>query len=207
MSRYVISNKDKECIYSMDELMPIVAWLTEKYTSKESTSVSYNIARQLMGAVLYCIRELAVTEDLETAALNLNKKQLAKDAYEKGYELVIAKVNQTQEMYHTMLQCFHAYGNQNYYDTAVKGIEGFLKCYDVRYHPQNNIITMDYPVLLIFDQMCGVDLIYQYLNCIRLEQMFLSQLPENFIQNTLVRYHCDYEELFVNICSIVLHNI
>ena len=36
--------------FSMEELLPIVAWLTEKYTSKESTSISYERARQFMEA-------------------------------------------------------------------------------------------------------------------------------------------------------------
>ena len=37
--------------FDMEELIPIVAELTEKYTSKESTSVSYDTAKQLMNAV------------------------------------------------------------------------------------------------------------------------------------------------------------
>lgn len=37
--------------YSMEELLPVVAWLTRKYTSNESTSITYEKARQLMGAV------------------------------------------------------------------------------------------------------------------------------------------------------------
>ncbi len=43
--------------YEMEELVPIVGKLAEKYTAFESTSVSYEKAEQLMGAVLYCIHE------------------------------------------------------------------------------------------------------------------------------------------------------
>lgn len=43
--------------YKMEDLLPVVAELAEKYTSKESTSLPYEKARQLMEAVLYCIRE------------------------------------------------------------------------------------------------------------------------------------------------------
>ena len=39
----------------MEELLPVVAKLAERYTSKESSSVSYKTAEQLMGAVVYCI--------------------------------------------------------------------------------------------------------------------------------------------------------
>ena len=44
--------------FSMEELLPIVAELAEKYTSGESSSVTYERAQGLMQAVLYCINEL-----------------------------------------------------------------------------------------------------------------------------------------------------
>ena len=43
--------------YEMEDLVPIVAKLAEGYTSKESTSITYERAQQLMEAVLYSIRE------------------------------------------------------------------------------------------------------------------------------------------------------
>ena len=43
--------------YKTEEIIPIVAKLAEKYTAKESTSITYEKARQLMGAVIYCICE------------------------------------------------------------------------------------------------------------------------------------------------------
>ena len=42
---------------SIEELLPVMAHLADKYTSKESTSVSYDTAQRLMEAVLYCIHE------------------------------------------------------------------------------------------------------------------------------------------------------
>lgn len=41
--------------YTMEELVPVVGKLAEKYTAYESTSITYEKAEQLMGAVLYCI--------------------------------------------------------------------------------------------------------------------------------------------------------
>ena len=43
--------------YEMEELVPIVGRLAQKYTANESTSVTYEKAEQLMEAVLYCIHE------------------------------------------------------------------------------------------------------------------------------------------------------
>ena len=48
--------------YEIEELVPIVATLAEKYTSKESSSITYEKAQQLMEAVLYCICEAGQTE-------------------------------------------------------------------------------------------------------------------------------------------------
>lgn len=49
----------------VEEMLPIVAKLTERYTAGESTSVTYEKAEQLMGAVLYCIREAGYEEEDE----------------------------------------------------------------------------------------------------------------------------------------------
>ena len=52
LKRLIVSgmeNKKMSLLYEMEELVPLVAELSEKYTSKESTSVSYETARQLNG--------------------------------------------------------------------------------------------------------------------------------------------------------------
>lgn len=41
----------------MEELLPVAAKLTERYTAGRSMSVTYEKACQMMEAVLYCIRQ------------------------------------------------------------------------------------------------------------------------------------------------------
>lgn len=48
--------------YEIEELVPIVAELAKKYTGYESTSITYEKAEQLMGAVLYCIQEMELSD-------------------------------------------------------------------------------------------------------------------------------------------------
>ena len=43
--------------YELEELFPVVAELARKYTSGESTSITYERANHLMEAVLYCIHQ------------------------------------------------------------------------------------------------------------------------------------------------------
>ena len=53
--------------YEMEELVPIVAKLAEGFTSKESTSITYERAQQFMEAVLYCIHEGEMTGQFSLA--------------------------------------------------------------------------------------------------------------------------------------------
>lgn len=78
-------------IYEMEELVPIVGKLAEKYTSLESSSITYERAEQLMGAVLYCIHELEAYTD---NALISNKILPAQKAYEMGRTYVKEKTEE-----------------------------------------------------------------------------------------------------------------
>lgn len=43
--------------YGITDLLPLVTELSEKYNGKATTSVTYETAQQLLGAVLYCLSE------------------------------------------------------------------------------------------------------------------------------------------------------
>ncbi len=191
--------------YSMKELLPIVAQLTEKYTSKESTSITYEAARQLMDAVLYCIHEYEVTT--KDSELIVIEAVLAKDAYQLGYQRVLDKVNRTRLLFNECIVDFCAYGNENYQDTFVKGIVGFFQFYNPLLCPQDTIITMDYPTILPIASQVGIDAIETYVQFITLEQQFFGQLPQQYIYNVLYSYQKNYHKQFYNIASIVLRNI
>ena len=76
--------------FSMEELLPIVAKLAEKYTSGESSSVTYERAQGLMQAVLYCINETRQEENVLYAA-----EMSAKEVYQIGYQMVVEKAKET----------------------------------------------------------------------------------------------------------------
>ena len=102
---------------------------------------------------------------------------------------------------------FNDYGNENLRDTIGGGILGFLRYYDIKYAPQNTIITMDYPVIYQEEGLSGVDAIYEYIQAIIQEQHFLRNFSEAYIYQVLKGYNEQYEVLFENLCSIVLRNI
>ena len=74
--------------YSMEELAPVAGGLIRKYGGYENSSVTYEKAEQLMGAVIYCIREYEVGND---SRLLPEAKVSALAAYQAGYECVMHK--------------------------------------------------------------------------------------------------------------------
>lgn len=197
--------------YDIEELLILVKELTDIYTGKESTSITYEAAQSLMGAVLYCIREnersLDIHEGAETAVSHVGKFATAGEAYDRGYRLVTEKVKRANEIYSEIIREFKDYGNRAYYDTVVEGMPEFFRWYEPRLRPADHILLLDYPVLEQLHHLEGVDLIYPYLKCIRLEQKFLSRFPEDYVREVLIHYHSDYEELLINLCAIIVKKV
>lgn len=81
---------DVSSIYSMEDLIPIVGKLAEEFTAKESSSVTYERARSLMEAVIYCMAHLKTGDNSITTG-----RLPAIDAYQLGYDAVIQKVRET----------------------------------------------------------------------------------------------------------------
>lgn len=203
--------------YEMEELVPIVAELSERYTAYESTSITYEKANQLMGAVLYCIHEYERSGEEGASGSLVTGEITAREAYQSGFQLVNAKVRAMKELYHGLIRDFRYYGNIALRDT-VDAIPEFLKWYDVRYAPQDTILTLDYP-LLVDSVHCiqrepggisaherrytGIDAVYEYIKCICIEQRFLNRFPETYVTQVL----CGYEEMFENICGILLADV
>ena len=190
--------------YEMEELVPIVGKLAEKYTSHESTSITYEKAEQLMGAVLYCIHELWESSG---NAPSLNKKLSAQRAYEMGAAYVREKTGKALDLYNRILPEFCHYENKCLYDTFVKGIPEFFKWYDIQFEPQNTILTLDYPILKDISEYTGIDKIFEFIKSIGLEQKFLKLFPAGYVINILSKDNRNWQESMDNICEIVFTHV
>lgn len=189
----------------MMEALPIVAELSRKYTSGESTSVTYEIANRLMGAVLYCVNEY---EDCDTLPMGQDEVPL-RTKYDIGRIRLHQKIENCRIRYNELMTHFNAYGNHNYNDTITKAIAGFFIHYDCVFYPQNTIITCDYPTIIPVScgEQTGIDLIDRYLSYIELEQSFLRRLPYDFICDTLYRNDYDYKNQYYNISAVVFGSL
>ncbi len=197
----------KDCGYGMEELVPIVADLAKTYVSCDSTSITYEKARQLMEAVIYCIRESqgSCVEGLVEG--DSGKKQSAEQAYRLGCRILREKVEKTKEQYHRLLPAFCSYGNRCLDDTIRKGIPEFFRWYDIKYDPQNTILTLDYPVLQDLSRYTGADAVYLYIKYVSIEQKFLRRFPKTYIRETLAASSSNAGALIENLCGILWQNV
>lgn len=187
--------------YNMEELLPLITWLTDKYTSKESTSVPYETAQMLMEAVLYCMDQNR--EQYPLAAEG--RKPTVRVLYERGYDIVLQKVYTAKELHEQIMVDFEDYGCINYRETVQQGMPAFFINYEPRFQPQNHLLTMDYPLIRGNPDMSGVNLILEYLRGIGHEQQFLNCFPRSAVVNLLESIVPEYEELYLdNICQAVL---
>lgn len=188
--------------FEMEELAPIVAQLAEQYAGYESTSITYEKAEQLMAAVIYCIQEYDMANNYDISV----GKVTAKEAYKAGIRFVQEKVENLMKLYEEVMQNFCDYGNLALSDTIRKGIPAYLKRYDVKYEPQNTILTLDYPILTDLHTYSGIDRVYLYMSAIATEQKFLRRYNEAYIREVLNAYTGNYAEMLENVSSIVFMN-
>lgn len=189
--------------YSMEELLPLTAELAEKFTSKESSSVTYETAVTLMGAVMYCIHECSEGDGL---ALQ-NNSITAAEAYSAGYDRAVEKVCEAKECYHRIAENFEDYGCRNYRDTVLFGMPEFFLRYDVKFHPQDHILTLDYPAACQHEYtgLCGIDLISRYLLDLETEKIFLECFDPRAVRKLVEELEiCGTGTYMGNLCVPVL---
>lgn len=189
--------------YQMEELLPIVSELAQKYAGYESTSITYEKAQSLMEAVLFCLSEYN-----SSAKDSLVQKDISvKEQYNIGAKLLFEKVENIRKIFNEISFQFVDFGVKCLYDTVQKGIPQFLKWYDIKFCPQNMILTLDYPLLIDCSSLTGADAVYKYIRAIQTEQIFLRKFDRNYVMLVLEKYNSEYRDMIENICSIVLTNI
>lgn len=189
--------------YKMKDLIPMVSTLARQYTSKESSSVSEEKAKQFMEAVLFTMK-LTTYPDLQKENQTLKKKELsAKEVYLLGGELLLNMFQKVQTKYYTCMESFESYGVICLEEVMKKGMPAFFQFYDLTYEPQNELLTLDYPILYNTHGKHGICVIDTYIKAIEIEQQFLQLFETQTIQEILKKINPFYEEAFLNIAESV----
>lgn len=203
----------------LEQIMPIVAKLADKYTSKESSSVSYEVAAMLTEAVVYTVEECFDRENVSEVGTNAKAESLiaqnfeTRDLsvfYEKGKDIICRKVYEAKDRYERIIENFQDYGCVNYRDTILKGFPAFFTKYDYKFQPQNHILSLDYPPLIQNEDLTGIDLVLQYLKSIYIEVEFLKKFSTTAVRQCVMEDAAgESPQVFLkyymgNICEVVL---
>lgn len=203
----------------MEQIMPIVAKLADKYTSKESSSVSYEVAAMLTEAVVYTVEECFDRENAsEVGAKEKGESLIAQNFetknlsvfYEKGKDIICRKVYEAKDLYEKIIESVQDYGCVNYRDTILKGFPAFFTKYDYKFRPQNHILSLDYPLLVQNEDLTGIDMILQYLKGIYIEAEFLKKFSATAVRQCVMEGAAgESPQVFLkyymgNICEVVL---
>lgn len=192
--------------YTMEELIPIVKDLAELYTSKASTSITYDAARVFMEAIQYVI---------QCGRTGCGKQQIAvaqRDArteYRAGMEAVNQLIQEALGEYNRLMVNYEDYGNKNYGSVVRDGIPSFFRYYQPKFKPQDTMLTLDYPTLIPLDlrEMTGIVAIKQYIHYLFLEQTFLKEFDPWLVRDLLSHYRQDYSSQYFNLAMIVERNL
>lgn len=195
--------------YEAADLLPLVRELTERYTSKASTSVPWETAQQLMEAVLYCNGETQETgsglgQNRELAG---GEMMTAREAYDRGCHLVIRRAETVRKLYNEWIISFNGYESECYSRTVTRNIPEFFKWYDPRFNPQQDFTGLDYPVPGDLGKRPGIDRVDRYLACIWTEQRFLGSLASDYVKTVLTAWGQEWRDQPVNLGEIVLRKI
>ncbi|MDE7046999.1 MAG: hypothetical protein K2P25_03320 [Lachnospiraceae bacterium] len=139
--------------YRIEELLPIISGLALEYGGYESTSITYEKAQELMEAVLFCLNEYQDSNPCAPARRDISTKE----QYRIGMKLVFEKVERIRKIFNEITLQFEDFGVKCLYDTVQKGIPRFLKWYNIKFCPQNTILTLDYPLLADYGSLKGAD--------------------------------------------------
>lgn len=218
---------ESDAAYPSEALVELVAELAGKYTGGDSSSITYEKAQQFMEAVRYCIhecdgwvepdwdrgREFDRDPDQDSDAVSGAVRRMPernagpREAYERGYQIVLRKTARLRDIYHGLIQNFDAYGNRCLEETVTCGLPGFLQWYDARFNPQETILTLDYPILKDLSGLVGIDAVLEYGRCIAWEQAFLRSFDREWVRRSLTAYSGDPSGMIENLCSILLPDL
>lgn len=190
--------------YQMEELLPLVSALTDKFTSKESSSVTYETAQMLMEAVLFCIQEY---EEVSGESLLAKGLLGAEEAYRLGYERVVQKIILAREVYDSIIEDFRDYGCVNYRNTIIEGMPRFFLRYNAKFCPQNHLLTLDYPTAspCRYQSLKGIDLICRYLCDIKIEKQLLDCFLPEVVRGVLKKEQEHNKTRYMsNLCELML---
>ncbi len=200
--RGIISNSELKDIGQ--KILELLIHRIKIYTGVENSSVSSDIAENIMHSNLYTVGIYLKRFSPDDGINEMINKNFI-DMYVDGKKLIYRKIKVAKSLYYKVIKTKLFTENETYNSTLVGGISGFFKIYDPEFEAYNIKITADYPLYNnIIGKYDGIEFIEKYLQSISYENELCNTfLPED-IESLLTRYSTEYRNLVINVFQLVL---
>jgi hypothetical protein len=160
----------------------------------DSTSISVDTARRLMGGILFC---LALAQKYPVSGVSLDappgqRRQAGADQARKLARRAKFLLKEATRMQPPVV-------NRAFRDT-LSSLPAFFRAYDPDFFAQEIPCSFDYPLCQpVPDSFAGVEYMLDYLRRWLIESFFLRTFPADALMELYERYYIDYDDLLVNL--------
>ncbi len=186
--------------------LELLAYKTERYNSGDSSSIQIEMAETIMKSNLYTIGIALKSFTTPDDAVVVLREEKISDLYDNGRKRIETKIKASKHLYALTLKNKFKTDNYIYNATIVDGIKGFFKLYNPDYEAHEIHITADYPLYNPVTNLAGIEFIQDYINAVRLENMFCGYFQADEIYHMLSGYDKNNKELVFNIFEQILTN-
>ena len=132
-------------------------------------------------------------------AIDILKNRDIMELYGESYCYLESFISKTKLYYYIMLNNLINSVNYFYNSTLRDGIKAFFKVYNYSYDALNNVITTDYDLCVGRINLCGIEYINKYIECVNYENIFCKKFNDLKIDSLLKKRYGNYKSLPINI--------
>ncbi|MEG1778690.1 MAG: DUF6179 domain-containing protein [Oscillospiraceae bacterium] len=188
------------------ECLTLLAKKIEEYTGGASSSVRTEVAEELLQSIMFTVGFALKKSDMPDEAVDLLCNENIAILYAKGRKQIDTKLKVIKQLYRMLLSNMTPTHNYAYKSTVTNGIRNFFRLYNPDYSANQTHVTLDYPTANTIRGFVGIEFIQRYIESIYYENMFCHFFSEHDIHLLLSGYMKRYDELLINIFTLVLTN-
>lgn len=189
------------------DLIQLIAKEVERYTNDESSSIPMEKAQELLQSITYSIGYYLKSMSSMEEKLNVLKEEQVSSLFYKGMEAVSMRKVEANQILQYLLKDPLKVENYSYQDTTITGLPEFFHDYNIEFGAHLMPGSIDYPIINPVTGLLGVEYIYRYLHCMKLEYDFLKGFSSGAVNELLYNFSKESEHLLLNIFELVLINV
>ena len=187
----------------LPRLWTLLGKQTERYTMGDSTSVTVEVAQELLASLWYTIT-LAMDENHTPYGRLLSDELMP--FVKQGQTILQDKLEAAKRLCEMVCRTASEIKNCYFTDT-LRGIGDYLRHYDLCYFAHRKPLCIDYPLLNApSEAMHGLTYTEQYLKCMLAENLLIHGFEKNAVICVLQTVAPDYQEHYLNLCEQSITN-